>query len=447
LQAGQQAQKLFANHEAIDHLEKALQCADHLTPAETQMERLAIHSALGESLFTTGQFDHALEHLTEARSLAIETQSRDAEARACRWLASLYENRGEYISAFDWIQQGLLALAGRETAEAAQLWIVGGLINSRRGDHDFAQQHCSRALEIAEKLGELTALARGYVLLGHITRTLGNSAQAIEHFQQAFELYQRVGDINQQAVARNQIANAHFYMGQWKEAETHYLQAREIFDQIGDVYNRVFTDNNLGGIARNQGRLDEALAFYQRALQALEQIGGSTYVLGALHMNLGHTYVRRGEIEAAREHLRTSLDYYEQAQVRDFLSETYRGCAEAALLAGELREAEADAQQALELARELAMQAEQGIALRVLGEVATAQGRYADAERLFGDSLAILESVSDEYEWAQAQLSLARLYACMENPTGVTVALGLCTAVFERLGATLDLDTACSMQQ
>jgi class 3 adenylate cyclase/tetratricopeptide (TPR) repeat protein len=447
LQAGQQAQKLFANHEAIDHLEKALQCADHLTPAETQMERLAIHGTLGELLFTTGQFDHALEHLTEARSLAIECQSRDAEARACRWLASLYENRGEYIPAFDWIQQGLLAVGGRETAEAAQLWIVGGLINSRRGDYDVAQQHCNRALQIAEELGELAALARAYVLLGHITRTLGNSAQAIEHFQQAFELYQRVGDINQQAVARNQIANAHFYMGQWKEAETHYLQAREIFDQIGDVYNRVFADNNLGGIAKNQGRLDEALAFYQRALLALEQIGGSTYVLGVVHMNLGHTYVRRGEIEAAHQHLRTSLDYYEQAEVRDFLSETYRARAEAALLAGELLQAEEDGQQALDLARELAMRAEEGIALRVLGEVATARGQFADAKRFLDDSLVVLESVGDEYEWALTQLSLARLYACFENPTGVTSALEQCTPVFERLGATLDLDMACSMQE
>jgi len=446
LLAGQQAQKLFANHEAIDHLDKALECAGHRPPTETETERLAIHAALGELLTNTGQYEHALEHLNEARSLAIERQDRDAEARACRWLAWLYQNRGEYIPAFDWIQQGLLALGGRETAEAAQLWIVGGLINSRRGEYDVAQEQCQRALRIAEGLGELAALARGYILLGHITRTLGNSAQAIEHFQQAFELYQRVGDINQQAVARNQIANAHFYMGQWEEAELHYRQAREIFDRIGDIYNRVFADNNLGGIARNQGRLDEALAFYQEALRSLEQIGGSLFVLGVVHMNLGDTFVRRGEVEAAYQHLRTSLDYYEQAQARDFLSETYRLFAEAALLVDDLIEANAHGREALRLARELAMRPEEGTALRVLGEIATAQGRFREAQGHLDESLSILNSVRDEYEWARSQLSLARLYACLDKSEEMSAALDRCIEVFQKLGATMDVDTACSLR-
>ena len=69
------------------------------------------------------------------------------------------------------------------------------------------------------------------------------------------------------------------------------------------MYNRSFAENNLGGIALNQGRLDEALDYYHSALEALARIGGSEYVLGALHNNLGATYIRRGEIEAGRDHL------------------------------------------------------------------------------------------------------------------------------------------------
>jgi class 3 adenylate cyclase/predicted ATPase len=446
LAAGQQAQKLFANHEAIDHLEKALESAEHLPSSETSAQRQAIHAALGELLTTTGQYEHALAHLDQALSLAAERNDQDARAHACRWLAQLHELRSEYAPAIEWIQQGLVALGGRDAAETAELLITAGLINTRQGDHDNALNQCQKSLQIAQQLGELTVLARAYNLLGHITLLRGASANAIEHFQQALDLYQRAGHIQRAAMVYNQIANAHFNLGQWQEAEPNYRHAREIFDQIGDVYNRVFADNNLGGIALNQGQLDEALDFYREALRALEQIGGSPYVMGALHMNLGHTFVRRGEIEAAYQHLYTSQDYYEQAQSRDFLSEMHRYFAEAALLTGDLSEAQAQGEQALALARELDMHGEEGCALHVLGRIATAQEEADEAERLLKESLSIGEEVGDEYEAARIRLSLARLYAAQGERQETLAMLDHCMQTFERLGAALDLAAAHALR-
>ena len=57
IEAGQHAQRLFANHEAIDHFNKALHCADQLPPDDTAAQRLSIHTALGELLTTTGQYE------------------------------------------------------------------------------------------------------------------------------------------------------------------------------------------------------------------------------------------------------------------------------------------------------------------------------------------------------------------------------------------------------
>ena len=164
-------------------------------------------------------------------------------------------------------------------------------------------------------------------------------------------------------------------------------------------------------------------------------------------MNLGHTFVRRGEVEAAHRHLRTSQDYYEQAQARDFLSEMHRYFAEATLLTGELSEAQAQGEQALSLARELEMRSEEGCALHVLGEVATAQGKTEEAERLLEKSLSIEEEVGDEYEAARTRLSLARLYAAQGKREEALAMLDHCIQVFERLVATLDLAAARSLRE
>ena len=85
-------------------------------------------------LTSTGQYDLALEHLGQAFTLAVERDDYDAQARVSRWLARMYELRGEYLPALNWIQQGLDTLEGRETAEAAQLMFFAGLIHTRQGD-------------------------------------------------------------------------------------------------------------------------------------------------------------------------------------------------------------------------------------------------------------------------------------------------------------------------
>jgi tetratricopeptide (TPR) repeat protein len=443
--AGERAQKLFANHEGIAHLNTALLSAEKLPAQDTSAERLEIHLGLGELLTATGQYEPALDHLDKALAIAEELHDTDAQAKACRWIARGYENRGDYPSALEWIQRGLDALGDKQTAAAAEMLAVAGLVYSRQGNHDQALEMCLDSLIMAEKLGDIAVMALGNNLLGHITRLHGNSTGAIQHFQRALDIYRQADNASGQAISQNQIANAYFDLGRWPEADVHYRLARDIFDQIGDVYNHIFVSNNLGGIALNQGRLDEALSFYREALRSLEQIGGSPYVIGVLHMNLGATFVRRGEIEAAREHLHKSREYFDQAQARDFLPEMHRHLAEAALLAGDLNNAESEGQQALSLARELAMRGEEGSSLCVLGEVAEKAGDTAQAESRLTESLAILQEVGDEYEAARTELALAELYLSQGKVQEGTAALERSTATFQRLQAAGDLAKAAAL--
>ncbi|MFQ5576108.1 MAG: adenylate/guanylate cyclase domain-containing protein [Anaerolineae bacterium] len=213
LLTGRQARQFFANHEAIEHLRRALHSAQQLPPRETAEQQLTIHAGLGELLATTGQYDEAQTHLTAAHDLAVDMNNADAQIRACRWLARLHELRAEYPPALDWIERGLAVLNGRETPETVELLLIAGLIHTRQGDYDQALDCCENGLRIAQKLDAVTVLARAYNLLGVITRQLGHSAIAIEHFQKALSLYHRFGDVHGQATSHNLIATAYMYMG------------------------------------------------------------------------------------------------------------------------------------------------------------------------------------------------------------------------------------------
>jgi tetratricopeptide (TPR) repeat protein len=438
LLAGEHARDLFANEAAIEHFRTVLQSAEHLPEEETKEGVASATAALGELLTTTGQYEEAGLYLEQARTLAADCGDWETEARVCRWLARLHELRGEYTRGVEWIQQGLVVLEGRETVEMAHLLLTAGLINTRLGNYDTALDQCELSLRTAERLGEVAVLARGYTLLGHLCRLRGLGTVTTWYLQRGLDLYEIAGDINGQAITHDLIATALFHTGEWQEAEREYLQAREISDLIGNRYSVALADNNLGGIALNQGRLDEALDFYQGALHSLEQMGGSLYVQGALHMNLGYTYVRRGEVEPARYHLQTAEGYFEQAQARDWLPEMHRHFAEAALLADVPDRAQAEAEHALDVARELSMRNEEGNSLRLLAQVAIEQGQLERAQHFLDESLAILEQVHDQYEWACSMLTLAELSCEREDAAQCVHALDRCAHIFDRLGATLE---------
>ncbi|MCL4869658.1 MAG: tetratricopeptide repeat protein [Anaerolineae bacterium] len=446
LLAGEWAKKLYANQQALDFLRKALHSAHALPDMETQDPLKQIHLAMGELLVATGQYDAAGQHLAEALRLAQAQQDWLAEATCYRWYGRAYEVQGEYAAALSWLDKGFAVLRGRVSSQEAEISLIAGLINYRQGHFSDALQLCQRGLTVGQTLADAAIQARAYNLMGIVTLRQDSQA-AIQRFQQSLSQYEQLQNVYGQAASHNLMANGFFALGQWRTADTHYRRSLDLFVQIGDLYNQVLVNNNLGGIALKQGRLDEALGYYQRAVRLLQQTGGSVWVLGALHLNVGHTYIRLHHLDQAAAELKTAQAYFNQAQLRDLLPELYGLFAEGAWLQGDLVGAEQHGHRSLDLARELSMPREEGYTLRILGEIARARGEITKAEQLFQQSFQTLAEAGDEYEAACTQLSLAQLYAAQQQKEPAEAALASCEPLFVRLEAQLDLTTVQLVRQ
>lgn len=446
LLAGERARQLYANQQAIAFFQKALRSAQALPDTQTTEQSKRIHLALGELFVTTGQYDTAHKHLAAALSLARTQQDWEVEATCYRWYGRSHELRGEYKLALHWLERGFAALDGRASVQEAEIALIAGLVNYRQGNFDEALQLCERGLKVGQTLDDAAIRARTYNLMG-IVELRQDSVAAIQRFQQSLAQYEQLQNVYGQATSHNLIANGQFALGQWIQADDHYRQSLHLFVQAGDLYNQVLGNNNLGGIALKQGRLDAALGYYQRAMRLLEQTGGSLWVLGALHLNIAHTYTRLRQLDKAADELKMARAYFDQSQLRDLLPELYGLMAEVALLQGDLETAEQHGQYSLELARELAMPREEGHNLRILGEIARIQTQFEKAEQFFLESYSTLHHTGDEYEEGRTQLSLAQLYLAQQQTEQAAAALSICEDVFERLEAQLDLAAAQSMRR
>jgi tetratricopeptide (TPR) repeat protein len=93
------------------------------------------------------------------------------------------------------------------------------------------------------------------------------------------------------------------------------------------------------------------------------------------------------------------------------------------------------------------MRLEEGATRRVLGQVHRARQELIQAERELKESLRILEELNSLYGTGQTLYQLALLYREQGRRSEAAVALTRATAIFQELGARLDLAQAQSLQR
>lgn len=447
LQAGHKAQSIYANETAAHHFKEALKAARRVP--SSQDRQLLAHESLGEVLTTTGDYENALANYHRALTLVMLLDTPIEERHShlteiCRKIASIYEQKSDYTTAFEWLQGGLSAIEGRAVPEAARIYLMGAGLYHRQGEHAAALEWCQKSLAIAgQETGrdQLSITAHAYYLLGLIYSRLGDTARTIEFCQQSLAIYEQIEEINGAALAHINLGNGYFDLGDWAAATDHYRQALEIKRKIGDAYYQAVITLNLGGVYRNQGNLDLATHYNEQSLHMWQELG-STYAIALLHNNMGAVALQQGAPERALALLQQSLDLFQQINSTDFLPEVHRHFAEVYLDQGNLPQALEEAQLSLSLARTQEMRLEEGATLRVLGQVYLAAGELTAAQAALQESLATLEALHSRYEVGQTLFQLAQLHRVLGRQADSTAALEQATAIFQELGARLDLEQA-----
>jgi adenylate cyclase len=430
LRAGDGARLAYAHQEAVDSYQRAQTMLDK-SGGGTVEQHLAIEEGLGDVRAVLGEHDRALAHYERAREL-VRSMPEAAERLAglCRKTAMLYERKGQYATALQWLQQGLTTLGSERTLETARIRLAEAGVHSRQGQHHQALQSCQQGLEIARELKATAELAHGTYLLGTIHGHLGHSADEVACARQSLALYEQIGDLVGQAHALNNLGVALWEGGDWPAATDCFQRALELDARMGYVHDGAKVTNNLGNVLFQRGQLAEAAQAYQKCLDQWTVIDFPLGVALSLS-NLGEVRAEEGDWATALDHLQRSEQLFRQIESQHFLPEVLRRQALVYLGTGQAAVARTRAESSVALASELDMEAEKALSLRVLGQVLLALGEWMPAEKALQASLDALEAQGNRFGMAQTLLQLGRLYRAQ----GDALAAGKVRAVLERAQA------------
>lgn len=342
--AAEAAHGRYALAEALQHAERALA----LVPAHADARRWAL------LYLKVRVLDHLGAH--EALAGALDQLQAVADASGQKtWQVHVLERRGRYhyesgdaLAALQSAEQAI-ALAGETadggdgadaectvSAHALRVFALG-----RLGRHAEARAAAAQALARARAAGLVRTEAAVLNEIGNYLIDEGDFGAAIEHLNQALLLHRRAADkLNEGGTLAN-LAFAAMTLGDYATAQQQFNQARALCAAIGQRRNEGVIHVNLGLVLLNLGQAAAAQAHARQAL-ALLRASGSRWGEAAALRVAGQAGLALGEGAAAEQLLHDSREVFDQLKLPHLAIEAMAALAAAALVRGELVQAQAE---------------------------------------------------------------------------------------------------------
>ena len=398
LAAGRSAQEKWANLEAAEFYERALEVADEIPDLEPS-EIADTWEALGDCRQLAGKlepagdaFEQAREHRAQGSAEAIELRFKEATVR---------RELGRYDEAIDWYERGLREahqLPEGTVRDGLELELALGIAQVRFYQGEFGDS-IARATEVVAKalaVDDRLQLARSYNLL-HLVHTQQGSPERAAFRGLSLPIFEDLGDLRRQATALNNLGIDEYYDGEWGRALDAYELSRALFERIGDVASVAMAMNNIGEILSDQGRIEEAERLF-RSVQEIVDAAGHRGLSTMSRLNLGRAAARASRFVEADELLQEAADGFREIHAGGFEQEVHARIAEASVFAGDHTRALSEADVAESTGEP--PPALRALLHRVRGYACLQQHRTDDAAREFAESIEAARSSNALYELA-----------------------------------------------
>jgi class 3 adenylate cyclase len=466
LEAGRDAIRRHAWDEAIE----ALTAADRdqgLSPDDLEL--------LGSAWWWTGRPDEATEALERAFAAYTEADRTEDAARVALTLGYEAFRGNSPTGGLGWLAHVERLLAdGPESPLHARLAVFHAVFAIMENDLGKAVDLGQRAIEIARRTGntDWLAMATSFVGLaevfaGHLERGLSLIDEAAvaassgrldirvasDIWCNTISACYSVGDLKRAArwaedgerwmrrqslggypgVCRVHRAEIKMLHGEWSEAEREArlgceeLERYRLLDSVGWAHYQV------GVVRLRRGDLEAAAEAFDRAYEY-----GHDAQPGLAELQLA-----RGEVAEARRSIDRALSIRASSdgiQDRTARARLLPAQVAIALASGDLETARQAVNELEGIAADFTQPLVQAGALTARGELLLGQDKASEASPVLGQSWRLWQSTELPYESARARLLYAEAIAAEGDQTTARRDLQAVRVVFERLGATLDLE-------
>jgi len=260
VRAADEASAVFANAEALEHLQAAL-ALGYGDPA-------ALHARVGDLHTLHGDYADALASYETAAADCGPAELAEVEQR----IGQVHHRRGEWGLAATHLAAALATAP--DAAARARVTADLSLTAYDGGDPRRASELAERARALAEAVGDPQALGQALNLLGALATSAAEPGEAIEHLTRSLALAEAAEDRGARVASLNNLALAHRARGELDRALELTRTALELCVERGDRHREAALHNNLADLLHAAGRTEPSMAELKLAVAIFAEVGG-----------------------------------------------------------------------------------------------------------------------------------------------------------------------------
>ena len=440
-EAGRRAADAYANAEAADHFARALHAAEHMQPPPDGATLASLHAERGALLNILADYEAGITHYEHALALLRAGSDRRAEVETLLAVSDLYLNYHRPEPAQRYCDEALeLATALDDRAlQAACLATRALYISAWHGPIAAARSAGRSALEFAQQLSDDSLRSRTLILLGSVLQWRADFDACVPHLIEGAHLAEHLHAGHLRGQALFQLGNAHLSTGRYDTALRWYAELRRYAASANDKFWIVRAPNLVGGVHLELYDFEAAIALCQEGDEIAQRLFPWPEPRGHCLVKLGQAQLLRGEYGAADEFLSRAwelLDLDSWGRWRWHIP-LLRTRGELALATGRLEDAWSFASQSLELAAQTDSRKHVAHAKLVLGQIADAQDRLPEAEKLLRNAVTLADHIHAARELWLADSALGRTLARMGRDRDAETYLTQAAQTIEAIAASV----------
>ena len=377
----------------IDAERLAKGCGDTQGLAELHMTYCYIRTV-------TGDFENAVEHLSEAAQIGQELDLEEPKLFGLTHTANTMIYMTRFEEAWKAIQEARAAAeeTGNRKYLSELMALTIPMYHIRNGDLDAARQSAEEGAELAMEIGAADNASEGYFTQGQIAWLRGEYESAIDLQQRALETGRTSGMPYLQTSALCALGTAHLDISQDhsdKVAQIH-TEAKGLLEMPLGTATGAIAWAELGFCAMTLGDLDGASEMFQKGLEAPSApmyMMRPRLLVGSALVALG-----RNDVEEASKLVGGARGLAEAVQMKQFYPLVEFAEAQVSAARGDMERALEGFATAEQLALEMGMRPLVWQARADAAQVLSASDRASDAEAKRAEARAMIDEIAGLFQ-------------------------------------------------
>lgn len=389
------------------YCDQALALAETLAYDKGQVQALQTKAY---AAYMKNDQDVALEHLKAALDLARMSYNHDGILYSLRFISSICQSKEDYACAVDKLKESIkLGKSLKNDAEVARDYVRLGHVYKSLSDYAEALSYYRRSLDIMLKAGEQDKTIAGlYNTMGLMYRKKGEYHNALDYYLRSLKVKEGLNDEQFMQSTLNNIGATYWYLKDYDEALNYYQRSKDIALKYKDDFEVAERSHNIANIYAVQGKHDEAMMTYLEALAIFEGRNDQSNIATVL-ASIGELYLNQQNADKALEYFNKSLAIRDKLSLGEEVASSYNDLAKAYLAAGDAEQSIDYSNKALDLADSIGALAILEPAYKNLSDAYTKTGNVEQAFGYYKKHEHIKDSLSN-YQTSKAITQLVTEY-------------------------------------